>query len=421
MAAKNKLNNPLIFTTTFATYTATHIIGEGGSGRIFEAEDDVGDKHAIKCLDPAKVTKEKVKRFKNELQFCLRNQHPNILTITDHGIFIKEQNNSPFYVMPLYDGSLRDLLEARISPDKVLTYFAQMLDGIEAAHIQGIVHRDLKPENVLYATDDDRLVIADFGIASFEEEELYTAVETKDSTRLANFQYAAPEQRSRGSKTDHRSDIFALGLILNEMFTGEIPQGTGYKTIATVAADYEYLDSMVEEMIRQSPQERFNSIEEIKNQLIGRKNEFITRQRISELKDTVVPVTDLDDPLITDPLRIISFDWDRNTLTLYFQQPVNEKWVWALHNMGGHTGLMGYGPEAFRISGNKAVIDATEDLVQRIIDHFIEWLPKANRVYEERIRREKQQAEDAQRKEFERQIKEQEARQRVLKNVKLTK
>ncbi|GAI75838.1 unnamed protein product, partial [marine sediment metagenome] len=216
MLAKQKLNKPLVFTTTFATYTATHIIGEGGSGRIFEASDDTGGICAIKWLDLAKATKEKVKRFKNELQFCLRNQHPHILTVVDHGVFIKGEGNSPFYVMPLYDGSLRDLLKAGISPDKVLNYFAQILDGIEAAHIQGVVHRDLKPENILYATDDDHLVIADFGIAHFEEDELYTAVETKDSARLANFQYAAPEQRSRGIEPDQRADIYALGLILNE-------------------------------------------------------------------------------------------------------------------------------------------------------------------------------------------------------------
>jgi serine/threonine protein kinase len=421
MTTKQKLNKPLVFTTTFATYTATHIIGEGGSGRIFESRDDKGGVCAIKWLDLLKTTKEKVKRFKNELQFCLRNQHPHILTIVDHGVFIKEEGNSPFYVMPLYDGSLRDLLKAGISPNKVLNYFAQILDGVEAAHIQGVVHRDLKPENILYAAGDDRLVIADFGIARFEEDELYTAVETKDSARLANFQYAAPEQRSRGTEPDQHADIYALGLILNEMFTGEVPSGTGYKTIAKVASDYGYLDSMVEEMMRQSPEDRIDSIEKTKNQLIGRKNEFVTRQKVSELKDTVVPITELDDPLISDPPRLVNFDWDRGILTLVFQQPVNEKWLWALQNMGSHTSLMGKGPEAFKIHGDKAVIDAAENQVQRIIDYFNDWLPAANRVYEQRIRREKEQAEEKQRKELERQIAEQEARQRVLKSIKLTK
>jgi serine/threonine protein kinase len=334
VTAKQKLNKPIIFTTTFATYTATYIIGEGGSGRIFEAIDDVGNTYAIKWLEPVKATKEKVKRFKNELHFCLKNQHPHILTILDHGIFIKGENNSPFYVMPLYDGSLRDLLKAGISPDKVLSYFAQILDGLEAAHFHGVVHRDLKPENILYAAGDDRLVIADFGIARFQEDELYTAVKTKDSARLANFQYAAPEQRSQGAEPDERADVYALGLILNEMFTGEVISGTGYKTIAKVASNYEYLDSMVEEMLRQSPEERINSIEKIKNQLIGRKNEFITRQKMSELNDTVIPVTELDDPLIADPPRLVNFDWNQGILLLFFQRPINEKWAWALRHMG---------------------------------------------------------------------------------------
>jgi len=421
MPAKQKLNKPLIFATTFATYTATHIIGEGGSGRIFEASDDVGGIYAIKWLDPAKATREKIKRFKNELHFCLRNRHPHILTIVDHGVFIKGEDNSPFYVMPLYDGSLRDLLKASISPDKVLNYFAQILDGVEAAHIQGVVHRDLKPENILYVAGDDRLVVADFGIARFQEDELYTAVETKDSARLANFQYAAPEQRSRGTRLDQRADIYALGLILNEMFTGEVPSGTGYKIIAKIASNYEYLDSMVEEMMRQSPEDRIDSIEKIKNQLIGRRNEFITRQKVSELKDTVVPITELDDPLIADPPRLVNFDWDEGKLTLFFQRPVNEKWVWALQNMGSHTSVWGKGPEAFNINGDKAVINAAENEVQKIIDFFNEWLPQVNRVYKERIRVEKEQAEEKQRKELKRQIEAQEARQRVLRNTKLTK
>ncbi|MBM2824373.1 MAG: serine/threonine protein kinase, partial [Dehalococcoidales bacterium] len=421
VTTKQKLNKPFVFTTTFATYIATHIIGEGGSGRIFEASDDTGGVWAIKQLEPVKATKEKVKRFKNELQLCLRNQHPHILTVVDHGVFIKGEGNSLFYVMPLYDGSLRGLLKAGISLHKILNYFSQILDGVEAAHMKGVVHRDLKPENILYAAGDDRLVIADFGIARFEEDELYTAVETKDSARLANFQYAAPEQRNRGTEPDQRADIYALGLILNEMFTGEVPSGTGYKTIAKVASNYEYLDSIVEEMMRQSPDERIDSIESIKNQLIGRKNEFITRQKVSKLKDTVVPITELDDPLIADPPRLVNVDWERGKLTLFFQRPVNEKWVWALRNMGNYTSVWGKEPEAFGISGTTAVIAAAENQVQKVIDYFNNWLPAANRVYAERIRREKKEDEERQRKELERQIAEQEARQRVLKNIKLTK
>ena len=282
--------------------------------------------------------------------------------------------------MPYYHTSLRSLLTARLDRNQVPRYFAQLLDGVEAAHLQGVVHRDLKPENVLYDRQTETLVVADFGVAHFQEEELYTVVETAPNTRLANFQYAAPEQRARGLEVDHRADIYALGLILNEMFTSEVPQGTDYKTVGSVAPEFGYLDDLVSAMLRQSPSARPESIEVIKRELIGRKQEFINRQRISELKQTVVPVTALDDPLIADPPRLVDFDWDRGTLTLFFQQPVNPQWVKALNNMDNYGSVMGKGPDRFSISGNKAVISATENEIQQVIDFFKQWLPKANRV-----------------------------------------
>lgn len=419
MAAKRKLKKSITFETTFTTYTATHIIGEGGAGRIFEAVDESGAIWAIKGLDYTKTTKEKVRRFSNELTFCIRNQHPNILTIHDHGFFIQDDKKLPFYVMPLYNGSLRDLLQGGIPVEKVLPYFGQMLDGVEAAHLQSVVHRDLKPENILHAADKDSLIVADFGIARFEEDELYTAVETKDSSRLANFQYAAPEQHTRGSEADHLSDIYALGLMLNEMFTGEVPYGTGYKTIASLAADYVYLDDMVAEMMLRSLQERIQSIEAIKNQLIGRRQDFITWQHISELKNTVVPVTDIDDPLIADPPRLVNVDWNAGKLMLFFQRPINDKWIWALNNMGGHTAIAGKGPENFSFSGNKATISARDSQVQAIVDYFKGWLLQANRVYERRIQQENEAEEKKKRQDIQKKIEEQEARQRVLKSVKI--
>ena len=419
MGSKNKLKKPIIFNTTFTTYTAGYAIGEGGSGKIYEAVDDSGNTYAIKWLHPISVSKEKVKRFKNEVQFCLRNKHPNIVTIIDHGFLLQEQTKLPFYVMPLYSCSLRDLLQKTIPSNKVLTYFAQILDGIEAAHLKGVVHRDLKPENILYEADTDKLLVADFGIAHFEEEELYTAIETKDTTRLANFQYAAPEQRTRGTKVDSRVDIYSLGLMLNEMFTGEVPYGTGFKTIAQVSPEHGYLDDIISNMIRQSPQDRPASIEAVKEQLIGRKNEFINRQQISKLREEVIPVTEVDDPLIVDPPRIVNFDWDHGTLTLILHRPVNRKWEWAFHNMGNYSFTMGKEPQHFHISGDKAVIQAHEHEVQGIIDIFKSWLPIANRKYEDTIRREKQKVEEDLRKQLQLRIEQEEARQRVLKATKL--
>jgi len=414
-----ELKKPIVFETTFTIYTASEIKGEGGSGRIYKAVDESEKVYAIKLLNRDKATKEKVKRFNNELQFGLRNQHRNIVTVIDHGIYKDGKGTSLFYVMPFYNSSLRHLLISGIVSSKILLYYSQILDGVEAAHLQKVIHRDIKPENILYDSHADNLLIADFGIAHFEEEDLFTAVDTKDSSRLANFQYAAPEQRGRGLEVDRRADIFALGLILNEMFTGKVPQGTGYKNIGGISPDYRYLDELILEMLRQSPSERPSTIEVIKNLLIAKKNEFITQQRVSNLTRTIIKASDIDDPLIIDPPRLVDADWIKGLLTLKLSCQVNPKWVWALQNMGSYHSAYGKDPLAFRISGNIASINAEEREVQNIIDHFNKWLPMANSVYAQKIRQEMREDEERRRQEIQRQLKEEETRLRVLKNIKL--
>jgi serine/threonine protein kinase len=176
-----KLDKKYIFETPFETYSAAAIRGEGGAGRIFEVTDESGEKWAVKLLDSKKATKDKIKRFKNELEFCRRNQHANIVSIVDYGTFKVGHQSSPFYVMPLYSGSLRTLIVQGIPSNKVLPLFDELLSGVQAAHLQKVVHRDLKPENILYDEAEDHLLVADFGIARFEEEDLYTTVETGNS------------------------------------------------------------------------------------------------------------------------------------------------------------------------------------------------------------------------------------------------
>jgi serine/threonine protein kinase len=283
----------------------------------------------------------------------------------------------------------------------------------------GGVHRDLKPENILLDENTKALVVADFGIARFTEEFIVTDVETAPASRLANFQYAAPEQRIRGGTVDARADIYALGLILNEMFTKQLAIGTGYSTIASIEPSFAYLDDVVARMLRQKANERPGTIEQVKQELAARGSEFITRQRISQLKQEVVPVTDLDDPLISAPPHLVGFDWDRGTLTLSLSGVVNQKWVWALQNMGSFSAVLGKGPEAFRFSGNKATVAVQEHEVQDVINYFKDWLPKANRVYEQRLRGEKREAETAELERIRNEIAEQEKRQRVLKSVKI--
>ncbi|MGI9058700.1 MAG: serine/threonine protein kinase [Ktedonobacteraceae bacterium] len=401
-----------VFETPFNQYTATAVIGEGGAGRVYKVTGDDNKAFAIKLLYAEKATHKNMKRFQNEVDFCSRNSHPNIIAVLDSGNVIDGKKDSPFYIMPLYTTSLRKLLKARISPEKVLYYYSQLLDGVEAAHLLHVVHRDLKPENILYDEIQDRLLVADFGIAHFEVEDLYTAAETSPNDKLANFQYASPEQRTRGAKVEYPADIYALGLILNEMFTGLIPHGTRYKTISDVAPDYDYLDDMVTEMLDQSGERRTNSIAEVKHQLIGRGVEFARLQRLNKLKQTVVPVTDIDDPLINDPPILCDAKYIRGVLHLDLSHPVNDKWIRALHNMGSFSS-MGKRPEHFDILGDRASTRAEEQDVQRIVDFFKEWLLIANRKYEQMIRNERREEEERQRRELQMEIEELERQKRV--------
>lgn len=207
-----------------------------------------------------------------------------------------------------------------------------------------------------------------------------------------------------------------------ELGQGQVAHGTGYKTIENVAPGYAYLDEIAAMMLRQSAAERPASIDEIKKELIGRKQEFITRQRLSELKQTVVPVYDLDDPLVSDPHRLSSIGYKQDVLFLYFQRPVNEKWRQAWNHMSryaSYTSIMGKGPENFRVTDEYASIAAQEDQVQQIVDYFKDWLPKANSIYTGMLQSEKQEKENALRKQLQQEIEEREKRQRVLSNIKI--
>ncbi len=262
-APSSSKKSPPIFETALSKFTIKATLGEGGTGNIYRVEDEDGTTWAVKCLRPAVVSRDRRKRFRNEIAFCSTDRHPHIIRIEESGVAEVSGARVPFYVMPEYASTLRQLMTDRIPHDQVLPLLEQVLSGLQVAHDAGVWHRDLKPENILYDAVSRKLVVADFGIAHFTEELLHTTIDTSDGDRLANFQYAAPEQRAF-RQVDHRADIYALGVILNEMFTGEILQGTGPRTIVSVAPEFGYLDAIVERMVRQSPEDRPQSIAEVR-------------------------------------------------------------------------------------------------------------------------------------------------------------
>lgn len=414
-----QLKKSIQFETAFSAYAAGEVLGEGGAGRVYGGTAADGSPVAIKLLAQDRASTEKRRRFKNEIAFLERNRHRNIVTVLDYGLLTGAPASGPFYVMRRFDCSLRDLMRTGIAPSMVMPYFSQLVDGVEAAHLQGVVHRDLKPENVLFDKASNTLAIADFGIARFTEELLATRVETAPASRLANFQYAAPEQRAPGQQVGVACDMFALGLMINEMFTGSIPQGTEYKLIASVSADYAFLDQIVSQLIRQNPAERIGSIAELKGKIQQFHSEAVSMQRLRALDNEVVPDTAIDDPSAFTAPKIVSVDWDGQMLTLTLDRVVSRDWVAALHNMGNYSSVMGYAPTSFRFSGNKAMVNVSDHAVQAVVDHFKNWLPNATSLLKQNLEQAAKRADAERRQALQRQREVEESRLRVLKSIKL--
>lgn len=408
----------LTFETPFDTYVSTGVIGEGGSGVVYSAINTDGEQFAIKALSPDRITTDKLKRFKNEIGFCQKNYHKNILSIIDTGIIVIKDVKCPFYVMKNYSGTLRTLI-GKLQPDNILKMFSQILDGVEAAHLVGVWHRDLKPENILYDKNNNLLIIADFGIAHFEEEEIYTAVETKVAARMANFLYASPEQKVRNQIVNKSSDIYALGLILNEMFTNEIIHGAGYKRISDINQDFAYLDDLVDSMRQQNPSNRPPSIEAIKKELIGRRNEFVAIQKYDNAKRKVIKESDLPD---FEPITIESLDYEKGILHLTLNRNIPPGWSQEFQNpRGGSSSILGYGPENWAVSGNKLTIQAREDenIIQQIINYAKNYVNAANKGYVMQVQNNMRQEELRKKAVLEKEISEAKLRKNILSKVKL--
>ena len=211
-------------------YQVLSFIGAGGMGEIYAAKDPrLGRKVAIKLL-PAAVLRDadRLQRFEQEARAVGMLNHPNILTIHDTGV----HEGAPYIVSELLEGeTLRDRMkDGPLTSSRVADIALQITRGLAAAHERGIVHRDLKPENI-FITTDERIKILDFGLAKLTQPDFietdangqaFPVVRTSPGLLMGTVGYMAPEQL-RGEEADHRVDIFAFGVILFELLTGERP------------------------------------------------------------------------------------------------------------------------------------------------------------------------------------------------------
>ncbi len=202
---------------TISHYRILEKIGEGGMGEVYLADDIKLDrKVAIKFL-PQHLTsnQQNVDRFEREAKAAATLNHPNIITIYD----VIESENQICIVMEYVEGkSLRDVLnEYELRLDKILDIIRQICEGLQEAHKAGIVHRDIKPENIIVGKDA-RVRLLDFGLAKLKG----VSQLTRETTTPGTINYMSPEQ-IQGSGTDHRSDIWSIGVLMYEMLTGELP------------------------------------------------------------------------------------------------------------------------------------------------------------------------------------------------------
>jgi serine/threonine-protein kinase len=200
--------------TRVGEYVIERQIGEGGMGVVFAAVHPViGKRVAIKLLTPALAgDATAVQRFIQEARAVNQIGHKNIVDIFGFG---QLPSGRHYFVMELLEGrNLKQRLQSPLADDEALAILVEVCDALSAAHAAGIVHRDLKPDNI-FLVEDRRVKLLDFGVAKLTEDGL----STNSGEPIGTPRYMSPEQR-HGRPVDLRTDLYALGVMMFEIFGG---------------------------------------------------------------------------------------------------------------------------------------------------------------------------------------------------------
>ncbi|HZR41202.1 MAG TPA: protein kinase [Ktedonobacteraceae bacterium] len=228
------INSNELLGRTLGTCTLQRLLGRGGMGAVYLAQQSRPRRTvAVKVLLPGVLMEQRPRaeflaRFRREADAVAALDHVNIMPVYEYG----EQEELAYLVMPyVTGGTLREVLEKRgILPlGEVVPIIEQAASALDSAHAQGIVHRDLKPANMLFHADG-RILLADFGLAKVlrdvteqkERESSGQSMLTSAGTIVGTPEYLSPEQGT-GSRIDHRTDIYSLGIVLYQMLAGRIP------------------------------------------------------------------------------------------------------------------------------------------------------------------------------------------------------
>jgi serine/threonine-protein kinase len=264
-----------IATALEGRYQILKELGRGGMGIVFQAHDkQLKEQVAIKILSPLLSNDdEALERLKREVSSARRITHPNVIRIHD----ISELNGLHYVSMEYFPGTnLKDYVKqsGALSMMQAYNIASQICDGLEAAHRQGVIHRDLKTQNIII--HGNQIKIIDFGLARSSNLEGMTAT----GLIMGTPEYMSPEQVS-GQKVDERADIYSMGIILYELFTGKVPF-TGDSAIAVGFKQMKedplpprevnpQLPAEIEKIIlralQKDPVRRYFSVAELRNEL----------------------------------------------------------------------------------------------------------------------------------------------------------
>lgn len=242
-------------------------LAQGGAGTVFHVETDDGIECALKRINVSadfveaereerEPKDDRETRFLREIQYCLQDHSPRIIKISGYDVCESPKGACIYYVMPLYSDTLHSVMKVGVDVDQAFRYSEQLLEALAVVHSDGVTHRDIKPDNILIDKDQN-LVLADFGTAHFKALPMLT----KKQDLLANRDYLAPEQRKGKDARDvnQAADIFAAGLIINELFTSVRPNGPEFDLVYDAYPRLFEVDELISMMTQISPDSRIDA------------------------------------------------------------------------------------------------------------------------------------------------------------------
>ncbi len=251
-------------------YEIIKIVGQGAMGQVFKATHNVSHREvAVKILASKLIgRKDLVARFERETAALRTFRHPNVVAILEAG----SHNGLHYFCMEFIKGTtLRKYINnGPVEISKAVEYTRAILRGLSAAHSRGVIHRDLKPENVLIelavdfntGKEIERPVLVDFGLANIDGGVDPHPNLTKSKVTMGTVNYMAPEQHTDAKYVDHRSDLYACGVMFYELITGDLPIGRYFLPKERDIKVPESVDKCILKSLARSPGNRFQSASE---------------------------------------------------------------------------------------------------------------------------------------------------------------